>query len=121
MSDSNVCGPKWIREYCSLQSRGEQELQQDYPHLLQKQHALRVELPTTVSNADEIQHALRVKSSGNPGGSEKDHASRHKSWKPGLLHPNLSWTHYRTLLRVESAQARSFYEIEATKSNWSAS
>jgi hypothetical protein len=28
------------------------------------------------------------------------------SWKPGILHPNLSWTHYRILMRVESASAR---------------
>ena len=39
---------------------------------------------------------------------------------PGRLHPNLSWTHYRTLLRVDKAQARSFYEIEAIQNNWSA-
>jgi predicted nuclease of restriction endonuclease-like (RecB) superfamily len=43
-----------------------------------------------------------------------------ESWKPGRLHPNLSWTHYRTLLRVENTEARSFYEIEALKNNWSA-
>lgn len=42
------------------------------------------------------------------------------SWHPGLLHPNLSWTHYRTLLRVEKPAARSFYEIEAVRNNWSA-
>ena len=43
-----------------------------------------------------------------------------ESWKPGLLHPNLSWTHYRTLLRVARPIARSFYEIEAVKNNWAA-
>ena len=48
------------------------------------------------------------------------HAVSTKSWKPGLLHPNLSWTHYRTLLRVDKAEARAFYEIEAIKNNWSA-
>jgi predicted nuclease of restriction endonuclease-like (RecB) superfamily len=41
-------------------------------------------------------------------------------WRPGQLHSNLSWTHYRTLLRVEETEARAFYEIEAVKSNWSA-
>jgi predicted nuclease of restriction endonuclease-like (RecB) superfamily len=46
--------------------------------------------------------------------------ARRKSWKPSQLHPNLSWTHYRTLLRVEKPQARAFYEIEAIKNNWSA-
>ena len=43
-----------------------------------------------------------------------------KSWHPGLLHSNLSWTHYRTLLRVEKREARSFYEIEAIQNNWAA-
>lgn len=38
----------------------------------------------------------------------------------GQLNPNLSWTHYRTLLRVGRAEARTFYEIEAANNNWSA-
>ena len=59
------------------------------------------------------------------GVSEIFHALRGKSaqiefWKPGKLHPNLSWTHYRTLLRVDRAEPRAFYEIEALKNNWSA-
>ncbi len=33
--------------------------------------------------------------------------------------PNLSWTHYRLLLKVENEHARSFYEIEAAKHRWS--
>jgi len=32
----------------------------------------------------------------------------------------LSWTHYRILMRVEKPEARSFYEIECVKNNWSA-
>ena len=52
--------------------------------------------------------------------AEKGHALRSLSWQPGLLHPALSWTHYRTLLRVDTNNARSFYEIEAIKNNWSA-
>ncbi len=48
------------------------------------------------------------------------HAVRSESWRPGFLHPNLSWTHYRTLLRVDKPEARAFYEIEAIKQNWSA-
>ena len=31
----------------------------------------------------------------------------------------LSWTHYRVLLRVGNLDARSFYEKEATESRWS--
>ena len=32
---------------------------------------------------------------------------------------NLSWTHYRILLRETRAEARQFYEIEAAKNQWS--
>lgn len=42
------------------------------------------------------------------------------NWQPARLHPNLSWTHYRRLMRVENLDARSFYEIEALQNNWSA-
>jgi predicted nuclease of restriction endonuclease-like (RecB) superfamily len=39
--------------------------------------------------------------------------------QPGTLHPNLSWSHYRSLLRVGRQAARDFYEIEAIKNAWS--
>jgi len=48
------------------------------------------------------------------------HAARDESWRPGRLNPNLSWTHYRRLLRVDRAEARTFYEIEAAGNAWSA-
>ena len=35
------------------------------------------------------------------------------------LRSELSWTHYRSLMRVENERARSFYLEEAIKSNWS--
>lgn len=79
-----------------------------YPGLTDpaKFHAPSVEL----ADASEIgiSHAVRGKS------------RRGTSWMPGQLHPNLSWTHYRTLLRVDTAEARAFYEIEAIKNHWSA-
>jgi len=62
-----------------------------------------------------IQHALRDK----PLAAVLN-ASPTEPWRPGQLHPNLSWTHYRTLLRVEKREARSFYEIEALQNNWAA-
>ena len=43
-----------------------------------------------------------------------------QSSRPGQLNTNLSWTHYRTLLKVEQQEMRDFYEIEAIKNNWSA-
>ncbi len=33
--------------------------------------------------------------------------------------PHLSWSHYRALMRVETADARSFYEQEAIECGWS--
>ena len=35
------------------------------------------------------------------------------------LRPELSWTHYRILLRVEKPEARAFYETEAVNARWS--
>lgn len=70
----------------------------------------------------EIGYALRSQSAISPLPTDNQirHAVRSQSWKPGRLHSNLSWTHYRTLLRVAKPEARSFYEIEAIKNNWSA-
>lgn len=35
------------------------------------------------------------------------------------LRAELSWTHYRLLLKVDDVQKRSFYEIECANNNWS--
>jgi len=34
------------------------------------------------------------------------------------FHPDLSWSHYRALMRVENKKARDFYEIEAVRCGW---
>ncbi len=39
--------------------------------------------------------------------------------KLNALRSELSWTHYRLLLRVENEEAREFYVNECVKSNWS--
>ena len=39
--------------------------------------------------------------------------------KMNALRSELSWTHYRILLRVENPDARSFYEHEAVNARWS--
>ncbi len=49
----------------------------------------------------------------------KRHAASDESALPGRLNPNLSWTHYRVLLKVESPAARSFYELETSQNHWS--
>ncbi len=64
-----------------------------------------------------IWHALRAKSTYTTDGIDTLDG---QCWQPGQLHPNLSWTHYRTLLRVEKPEARSFYEIESINNNWAA-
>lgn len=33
--------------------------------------------------------------------------------------PNLSWSHYRELIKIRKSDARKFYEIEAINNNWS--
>ena len=69
-----------------------------------------------------IPHALRGESPSHLNSPDAGilYAPRRESWKPGNLHTNLSWTHYRTLLRVDKPHARDFYEIEAIKNNWAA-
>ena len=75
-----------------------------------------------ISTTTDISDAVRRKSMESITVllSQKQHAPRGESWQPGQLHLNLSWTHYRTLLRVEKTGARAFYEIEAIRNNWSA-
>jgi predicted nuclease of restriction endonuclease-like (RecB) superfamily len=100
-----------------------------YPSLLGDKicYALRSESSDATDN--RILHAPRGKSDAlsrkliPPELSslgEIGHALRGESWMPGLLHPDLSWTHYRTLLKVDKTEARAFYEIEAIQNNWSA-
>jgi len=43
-----------------------------------------------------------------------------EAWQPGCLSNNISWTHYRRLLRETRPEARSFYEIETVRNAWSA-
>ena len=78
-----------------------------YPHLLPEGgifHATGGEF-----TQDAILHAVRGESAAGLVPSA-----------PGQLNPNLSWTHYRTLLKVSRTEARAFYEIEAARNNWSA-
>jgi predicted nuclease of restriction endonuclease-like (RecB) superfamily len=67
-----------------------------------------------------IRHALRDELVAIRPSPEILYAPRQISWQAGQLHPNLCWTHYRTLLRVDKPEARAFYEIEAVKNNWAA-
>ncbi|MFA5141238.1 MAG: PDDEXK nuclease domain-containing protein [Elusimicrobiota bacterium] len=77
-----------------------------------------LEYPDLVRDC-QIHHALRDKSS-RPDIQEICRASRGESLDPGRLHPDLSWTHYRTLLRVQERQKRAFYEVESIGNSWTA-
>ena len=99
---------------------------------LQYMRAFYVEYPEFIP----IQHAPRVKSKGigivtedisaillaSRGISNAmiQHTPRGESWEPGRLNSNLSWTHYRTLLKVKRIAVRNFYEMESVKNGWSA-
>ena len=84
-----------------------------YPRLLAFEKS---DAPRRISTPLQISDAVRRKSFSVRPTSTTDTSS----WSPGLLHPNLSWTHYRTLLRAEQPAARAFYEIESIQQCWSA-
>ena len=98
-----------------------------YPNFIDElpiRHAPCGEFITRKTKTSAIHHALRGKSDAPLRKSEDSmtdaeipYAPRKESWRTGRLRPNLSWTHYRTLLRVAKPQARAFYEIEAIKNN----
>lgn len=69
--------------------------------------------------AHEKSDALRRNSTGDSPSPISIHSSD-RPRQTGLLNPNLSWTHYRVLLRISGVDARAFYEIEAAKQHWSA-
>jgi hypothetical protein len=73
-----------------------------YADLLANQNAVRVEFA-----ASPTQHAVRGESADDP------------AWRAGTLHPVLSWTHYRILLKVDRLALRDFCEIEAIRNGWS--
>jgi len=72
----------------------------EYPELLPIQHPLRVK-----STEASKQHAVRVKSNREIDVEKiisfAPTMVLEGAWKPGKLNPNLSWTHYRTLLKVK--------------------
>jgi len=47
------------------------------------------------------------------------HAVRDELGKPYALRQELTWTHYRLLLKVDNSHTRNFYEIECAKNRWS--
>ena len=59
----------------------------------------------------------------SPAGSELEGKSKiyptgRESEGSKGFHPNLSWSHYRALMRVDKPEAREFYENEAAECGW---
>lgn len=130
---------KKIRGYGELTLRLCRQFYLSYPDLpgLEICYALRNKLAGTPGEV-AIGHALRSQSEPGSVTPSIGYALRNKSttsectslvpriieaarsaeWRPGLLNPSLSWTHYRTLMRVSNLPARAFYEIEAVQQNW---
>ncbi len=63
-------------------------------------------------------HALRDESS-TALTEQKSHAVRDELDKPSALRRELTWTHYRLLMKVENRKARDYYIGEAIAENWS--
>lgn len=68
----------------------------------------------------EISDAPRRKLGDAAASLPIQHAVRGESWQAGQLSADLSWTHYRLLVRLDKAPVRAFYEIEAIANSWSA-
>lgn len=81
-------------------------------------HALRDELEAKHRSGSKAQlaigHSLRDQSSQDPNSaSDKAETIVH------ALRAQLTWTHYRLLIRVEKSEAREWYMNEAADQNWS--
>jgi len=71
--------------------------------------ALSSESPSA-ARPDAIRRAPRAESAGLPVAAEAGQLA---------FMAELTWTHYRLLMRVTNADARSFYEVECARSGWS--
>jgi len=85
---------------------------QIYPDRLRIQHPLGAEFvksdfPPEISRPTGVELIFAKKNS--PAVSESKNG----------FHPNLSWSHYRALMRVSNDEARRFYEMEAAECGWS--
>lgn len=69
----------------------------------------------------EIHHRKRYPTGGELADPRDQREIRYPPGSESRLgfHPNLGWSHYRALMRVENPKARVFYETEAVKAQWS--
>jgi len=80
-------------------------------------HSMGGELPESKSYPAGSESAVPEK--GRSAGGDlpvKVHTADEASLQE--FHPDLGWSHYRALMRVENEHARSFYELEAARNGW---
>lgn len=80
-------------------------------------HAVRDELVTGV-----VSHAQKARTIRESARHESANASSASDQAEGIVHAlraQLTWTHYRLLIRVEKPEARAWYMNEAADQNWS--
>lgn len=69
--------------------------------------------------SSEKSHTLCDPFTGAVVGDKKGHTVCDESPDAARLNPNLSWSHYRALMRVQKPLAREFYEGECIQARWS--
>ena len=89
-----------------------------YGHRLAIQHPLGAEF-TMPAIGYPVGRELGKSGNPHPPGGELTPKQR----PPGVesatgFHPDLSWSHYRALMRVENEEARQFYEQETARNHW---
>src|SRR3989344_6560703 len=74
-----------------------------------------------ISNIKDMRefYSIFKKSHALPGQFKNYYTVHNKSIKVNALRSELTWTHYRLLIRVENENARNFYINESINSKWS--
>jgi len=76
-------------------------------------------VPTELGGPEKRPAALAESTVLRPGKKRPTALAESRPGVP-IFPPSLSWAHYAFLLKVENADARAFYEIEALREAWSA-
>lgn len=105
---SVVLQSEFGKGYSATNLRWFRQFYLQYPELVENHHAPRDRFEAVARQSDLGADEAAIWNS-----------VRTESWHPGMLNPNVSWTHYRALIKVDRLEARGFYEIETIKNNWS--
>ncbi len=89
-----------------------------YVHRLAIQHPVGVEF-TMPAIGFPVGRELGKSEKLHPPGGEMKPKQRPTGVESATgFHPDLSWSHYRALMRVENEEARQFYEQETSRNHW---